>query len=275
MKIETYERAVYEHNPLAEVLCQIRFDAASDLSDAEKTSLRERLSAIGFPNFHEERTISFSQNLTVDGFKGETQLAPMSKLPDVMVLQSVSADRRWRASRGPNFLALACSKYSNWGDFLLRMKEVTSAILAPYDGITPIRVGLRYRDVIERESIGLTGVPWHELIKPFLLGPLIPNSLAEGQVVSDADVGGYMSRVQLQLEGAKLQLQSALLRSKDGKKRAFLVDSDFFTDRGIERCDIRSHSTVEKLLEPLHLNAGALFRRAITDRLHDALRPRD
>ena len=71
-----------------------------------------------------------------------------------------------------------------------------------------------------------------------------------------------------------LLLRSSLLTSIDGSKKAFLIDAEFFYDKNLEIDLLSNRDTLLSRLKTLHENAGALFRRSITERLHDALRPR-
>lgn len=271
MRIEAYERVVYQYNPLAEVICQIRFGRTEELSSPDRVLLRGKLAALGFSESREERAIT--HEFTFDAADGKAALAKTSRMPESLLLHFSTSDNVWKATRAPDFIALTCLKYTSWDDFLGRLLKVASALSTVGSVADVSRIGLRYRDLIEREPIGLDGVPWHELISPFLLGPLVPGALASEQVPSEDDIVGFIAHAQLQLEGSKLNLQSSLLRSKDEARRAFLVDSDFYVDNDLGHCDLSDEFVLSEFLSPLHAHAGALFRRSITDRLHDALRP--
>lgn len=53
-----------------------------------------------------------------------------------------------------------------------------------------------------------------------------------------------------------------------------MIDADFYNDSGLEADLLGNDASLELRLNTLHENAGALFRRGITDTLHNALRPR-
>ena len=63
------------------------------------------------------------------------------------------------------------------------------------------------------------------------------------------------------------------MSSLDGQRQAFLIDADFFYEEAVETDLFSAPSTLSSRLEKLHINAGGLFRRGITERLHHALRP--
>ena len=269
MRIETSERVVYEHNPLAEVVCQVRFEKLGDLGDSETAALQAEFAAAGYPNFGEEVSFGFAQQFGPDGVAAQAPVA----LPQTRIRHFSSTDAVWRVSVCSEFVALTCLKYSGWGDFLPRLISVSQAFLDKHPEAKPSRLGLRYKDVVEREPLGLEGVPWHDLIQPFLLGPLAPNALATGQTATDADVGNFLSQTLLRLHDAMLLLQSSLLASVDGQRRAFLIDADFYNEGDLELDLLTKPDILTARLESLHANAGALFRRGITERLHHALRP--
>lgn len=271
MRIETFERVVYENNPLAEVVCQIQFGRLDKFSELENTSLRADFSAAGYPIFGEEVSFGFSQQIVVDGVSTPTS-APIS-FPQERVHHFTTEDGVWRVCISTEFVSLTCSKYSGWDEFKRRMLEAIRMFAAVRRNVQPTRLGLRYKDVIEREPLGLEGTPWHELIQPFLLGPLAPNALAECQTPSETEVGNFQSQTLLQLNHAMLLLQSSLLTSIDGDRRAFLIDADFYNTVELEVGLPDIYEFLTPRLDVLHASAGALFRRGITKRLHDALRP--
>lgn len=272
MRIETFERVVYEHNPLAEVVCQIQFGGVEDLSEAEKETLLAAFTAASFPIFSEEVSFGFSQQILFDGASTPT-VAPIT-LPQSRIFHYASSDGVWRVSIAGEFVALTCLKYIGWDSFLPRMLAVAHTFAAVRPNAEAKRLGLRYKDVIERERLGLVGTPWHELIEPFLLGPLAPNALAAGQILAEDEVGNFSSQTLIRLDHAMLLLQSSLLASLDGQRRAFLIDSDFFNEGDLESELLSNRHVLAARLEALHSGAGALFRRGITKRLHDALQPR-
>ena len=269
MRIEPFKRVVYEHNPLAEVVCQIRFESVGELAAEVICALKSVLSDYGYSGYQEEISLSFApQVVNVD----DVPQIPIV-LPHVRIHHFVSEDESWRASICPDFLALTCLKYTKWSDFFERFIDILTCAAIVVAKAVPIRIGLRYKDVIDRETLGLTSVPWHELIAPFLLGPTMPNALANGQAASESDVDGFFSQTTLRLENSKVLLQSSLLTTIDGQKRAFLIDADFYIDEDISENLTKNIEVLKCSLDSLHANASALFRRGITERLHDALHP--
>lgn len=269
MRIQSFDRVVYENNPLAEVICQIQFQRADSFTDDELGALKSSLAESGYTEFHEEMSISVSVPLRPVSGKDSMRL----EVPQTRVYHFSTPEGVWRASASAEFVALTCLKYLNWEDFAGRFIPLVKQISDMRQQVIPTRLGLRYKDLIEREALGLGGVPWHELVAPFLLGPLWPDALADGQAPDESEVLNSSAQSLLKLDSSMLHLQSALLTSAQNNQRAFLVDADFFLDQNLPSNLVTELVTLKAKLDTLHINAGALFRRGITERLHHALKP--
>lgn len=266
MRIGPSERVVYENNPLAEVVCQVRFTRAQT-EDKLISLLSKALMELGYPSRSIEEITEISIQLTAGGQVQKAQDAPPR------IYHFSSEDQIWKASVSAEFLALTCSKYQSWSEFKPRMLKLSSTVVDLLGPLSVNRIGLRYKDLIERESIGLAGVPWNKLIAPFLMGPLANNGLFDDGPPADADVSTYVFQLNINLDDCKLLLQGGLLSSVDGNRRAFLVDSDFFCDDESATEDLAHISKLDSTLEALHANAGALFSKTILGTLHHALKP--
>ncbi|MDE3186537.1 MAG: TIGR04255 family protein [Acidobacteriota bacterium] len=270
MRIETFDRVVYEHNPLAEVICQVAFEPLELFTDDNIAAFQMAFAELGFP--HAQRvTMSFGPPPSAQGAVAPGQPPVWQQ---VRVDHFVSADGFWKVSLSAEFIALTCLKYAGWTEFLPRVLAAARALAERCPAAVPLRLGLRYKDVVEREPLNLGDTPWHELIQPFLLGPMAPNALAHGQTASEHEVESFLSQSLLKLDNSMVLLQSSLLRSIDGARRAFLIDADFYNSGGLESNLLGDAELLRARLHALHEHAGALFRRGITERLHNALRPR-
>lgn len=268
MKITNSERVIYQNNPIAEVICQIRFEALSAIEVENFAFLQKSLSDLGYTKYSQEKTYGFQQQLDARGMP--IPQAPVS-LPQLLIHRFMSDDGLFHVLYCADFISISCLKYSNWDDFLKRIFAVIGAFAALHIKVNVNRMGLRYRDVIEREAIGLKGVPWQELIKPFLLGPFAQNALCD-ELDDDVNIHSLMSQAQLKVDDSWLILQSALMSSVSGENKAFLIDSDFFYDQKIDPDLLSNFDKLDFTLNKLHSNAGALFRRCITEKLHNALK---
>lgn len=270
MRIEQFDRVVYENNPLAEVICQLRFPRVDETTTQFREKLTVQLVDLGYSAISEEESIEFVHRVVV----GEPPADAEVSFPKTKISHFSTADGFWRASISNQFVSLTCQRYTAWVDFLPRMLTVARLFGDAAPSASPVRLGLRYKDVVEREALGLDGVPWHELIQPFLLGAMTPSALADGQYPTEVDFLGFATNSLIRLEKGSMLLQSALLTSTDRQRRAFLIDADFFIEGDeMPTSLLSSEGALRENLALLHQNAGALFRRGIKERLHRALRP--
>lgn len=268
MKIAPSDRVKYAHNPLAEVVCQLRFDRLVELDSSEPAAFQAALSSSAYP----ARSVEESVSISLIAKNGPVNV-PQLPTPPTRVFQFATADSSSRVSLCSDFLALTTNSYESWGDFQPRMFELVELLAKSYPNAVPKRLGLRYKDVIEREALGLEGIPWHELVQPFLLGPLAPGALSDDSIPEESEIGNFLLQSRLKVEDCMLLLQSTLLRSINDNRQAFLIDGDFFTEEAACSEMLRDASVFTDVLDKLHTNAGALFRRCITGKLHHALSP--
>ena len=271
MKIKESPRVLYGNNPLIEVLAQVRFDRLLSLvSDAPK-ELQGALSKAGYVQLDIEQSasiqIAFGPGSTVSE---RAASAPAPGIPAIFHFSS--QDRQRKFSVCADFVAYSTSTYTEWKDFKASFMEGFAAFAAIYGGQAAVRrVGLRYKDLIEREPLNLAGVPWRDLLAPIVSGVFSADDFAEAGTFDEQAIEQQASQVLLGLDSCKVLLQSAILRSvQDSSRQAFLVDSDFFKD--LSGLSVEN-SGIAPLLEDLHRNANAVFRHCIKERLHAALLP--
>ncbi|MCW0031205.1 TIGR04255 family protein [Burkholderia pseudomallei] len=239
----------------------------AELDSREPIEFQGALSSSRYPNRSAEQPWAISFQTT-----GPVQMPPIPTPPS-MLYHCSADDGTWRITLCSDFLSLTTTRYECWEDYLPRMLEAVTVLAKHYPNVAPKRLGLRYKDVIERESLDLAGTPWHELVRPFLLGPFAPGVLSDGFVPSECETRNLLLQSILSLDDCMLLLQSSLLQSVDGQRHAFLIDADFFTEDAVCSEMLNQTSALQDTLDKLHNNAGALFRRCITGRLHDALGP--
>jgi uncharacterized protein (TIGR04255 family) len=268
MKIARFERVLYAHNPLAEVVCQLRFGPVGLLDSNEPESFQAELSGSLYPTRTTEQPIGITFQFADSG-----QVAPMPPPPPRLYHYS-SQDDSWRITVCSQFVALTCKRYESWDEFLPRMQDIVAIVAKCYPEASPTRLGLRYKDVIERDPLELDGVPWSQLVQPFLLGPFAPGALSEEGHSDDNGIANLLLQSIIKLDDCMLLLQSSLLWTPDRQRNAFLIDADFFTEHDDCERMLEETDTFRNTLDKLHNNAGALFRRCITEKLHHALGPR-
>ena len=270
MKIKTSPRVLYKNNPLAEVVCQVRFSRLLALEKDPPSGLQDKFALIGFPLVTVDQAPSIQiawQNI------GTERVIPQNgpSFSPATVYHFSSVDGMKKISLNSEFIAFSCLKYEEWKYFDEEFYGILNVFLTVFPNASPIRAGLRYKDLISRENLGLHGVPWKQLISSFVGGVFHAEEYFENEILEEVSVTHQASHLGLSLEDCELLLQTALLKTADGSGlQAFLIDCDFFQES--PRFNI-SFSNIRESLNTLHNSAGAIFRHCIEEKLHVALVP--
>lgn len=253
-----FPRILYDKNPLDFVICQLRFPPIlrieTELPSGFQESVRSK-----FPLFNDARPPAG----LVGGLPQELSSLLGAMLPTSIprTYEFASTDSVWQITLTRESLALTCRKYRRWEEFRTMLTAPFSALLEHYAPAFFSRIGLRYRDVICRSDLGLSNVPWNELLRPELAGefhsPLAANiKLASHQLVLSLSGGA-----------AQVLIQHGIAPRQD-QEICYYIDNDFSieqrreTDNAIETLDYFSKQS------------WRLFRGCIGDRLHNAMGPR-
>lgn len=243
------ERVVFARNPLVEVICQIRFPRLMEIESDLPVKLQQRMRA-AFPK-SETRIV--------------TELFPSEAASRRTIYDFSTGDGSATATLTSDFLALTSRAYVSWDSFYSSLASFVDAAKDIYPIKQFTRVGLRYRNVIDREALNLGEVPWSDLVRRELLGLLAGADFPVGDLVEAANV--HLITLS---SGASVRLNAALLRSENSDSTAYLIDADFFLEEDI---DALTNATTE-ILGDFNVEAGNLFRWAVTDLVHGALRSR-
>lgn len=263
MRLKQSDRVLYTNNPLVEVVAQVRFPRILEIDDQLPSDFQRALRE-HYPLFEiQEETLSI---LIGQG----PNKSVTDNLPKRIVYHFITPDRTWRISLSSEFIALTCDKYERWEDFQPRLIAALETVKNLYSLTHWTRIGLRYRDLIIRENIGLKDIPWRELLASFLLGVSVADHLAEGNHIPEINVLAAQSVVELQLEDCVLGLRYGIVRKEQVGDQAYLIDADFYLDNQVARFDL---DAIKQHLDKFHANAGAVFRGCIQPRLHNALGP--
>ena len=259
MALPEYSRVIYQKNPLAEVICQVRFPALLALESERPTAFWNRIR-------HQFPTMEVKESPV--GIP--VPLPPVSLPPDfanwlrnMKAYDFVSEDDLWTVSLSKDFLALTCRYYERWEGFKQRLLPALDAVQEIYQPPACQRIGLRYVDVIQPSSLGLMGTPWAELLSPPLVGELASSDIG-------ADIEHVAREVVFRLNDgreSRVHMRHGLARLDGVDDLCYLIDSDFFTDQQMEWHD------ASRTLDEYNRYAGRLFRWCISDRLHAAMEP--
>lgn len=266
MKIKPLPRVLYRNNPLVEVIAQVRFPTQFGMRSAVPADFQAALGA-DYPIVFIEQMRGL--NLS---FEEGNQVQQTSDSFNIYHFDSL--DGVWRVSLSYEFVAVTCRKYTDWADFEGRLHAVLGRFMRCYSSIGAYsRLGLRYRDVLIRESLGLNDVPWSELLVPWVLGGYGADSMVEadgGNLGIESGIEMALNQSVLVLHNCKVGLVTGLAQNPEGG-RGFLIDADFYA----EGKNGWSMDAIESGFKELHASAGHLFNHCITDRLRAALEPID
>ena len=240
-------RCIYDTNPLAEVICQLRFPEILSIQANIPADFQEAIRHV-FPKYA----------VRPEALPG--------KNPPANNYQVVTADGMWRINLTSKFISLSCGKYTCWEDFANMLDKPLAAFIQIYKPAYFERVGLRYVNFISRERLNLSDVPFRELMEASYLGILADEDVSESATlrcsveVETALRGGC--RVKIHAGPGKV--------NRNGKidpEVKFIFDQDLFMAGNIPV------NTSAGALQTLHGQSYGIFRGAITDMLHNAMGP--
>lgn len=251
-------REIYQQNPLKEVICQLRVPSilkiTAEIPAAFQDSIRNQ-----YPLYKEESPVAALPKEISDLLAGlpipqAVQQTPVHKFATIDDSRIISLNQ--------NFLALTERKYQRWDHFRTELQRIEESFRATYSPSFYERIGLRYRNVINREMLGVGNCSWAELLNPVLIGLLGADGIAD-------EVKEIRSQTVVRLPGESAGFVRILhgLVEETGQGPMYVIDSDLFSE---ER---RESAHAFQTLNEFNRLAARFFRWAITDRLRDALRP--
>ena len=251
-------RCRYGANQLAEVICQFYFpeipSIAAEVPAVFMEAIREQ-----YPRFQRRMEIPPPK---VIGKPGQFQL---ENRPGSINCQFASADDVWRINLTSRFISLTCCRYTCWEEFAAHFDKPLAAFIQLYRPEYFQRIGLRYRNVISRKALGLEDKKLSELISPCYLGPLADPEVKEelaSRCFVDLEMAGR--------GGCRLQIHAGPVRPKPGTadpETKFIFDQDFYIAGNVPP------QLSAAAMNTLHHQAWSVFRGAITDTLHQAMKP--
>ncbi|XHC25074.1 MAG: TIGR04255 family protein [Phycisphaerales bacterium] len=257
-------RVMFKQAPLIEVTCQLRFPKILRI-DAElpakfQDSIRERfpLFDIKSPDLPPGLPPQVAEMMKVQG----------QKLYGFGSSGANAADAPWQVVLCSDFIAFKTHEYTRWADFKSWFADALQAFIDIYKPSFFSRTGLRYLDAIVPAYIGLDGVPWSELLQPYIAAELTQPQVAEAVKAIDRSV-----RFADEATGTQILFKHGLhsaKRDEDNQSHdAYLIDFDFFTAKRIEVRD------AIQTLDHFNELSGRAFQWCIKERLFDALQPQE
>ena len=257
--LSSEERCLYRRNQLVEVICQLRFpeilSIGTQVPDAFQEAIRD-----AFPQYRRLQE-KLPPKLPQPGVQPEPQGVAINH-------QFSDSQGVWRINLTSKFISLSSSRYHSWEEFAQKLDKPLAAFIRIYKPAYFERIGLRHLNFISRKELQLEGVPFRELISSCYLGPLAMEQVSE-QSVSRCNVD-----LEFALRGgcrAKLHAGPGMVKrnGQSDPEVKFVLDQDLFLP-GQLPVNLSAGA-----LQNLHSQAYALFRGAITQKLHEAMEPVD
>ena len=253
------KRCRYGANQLAEVICQFHFPQIPAIAADMPSAFLEAIQG-QYPRFQRRLEIPAPKIVGKPGqFRLENQ-------PGNINCQFISDDDAWRVNLTDRFISLSCSRYTCWEAFAAHLDQPLAAFIQLYRPSCFRRIGLRYRNAISRQALGLGERKFSELIAPCYLGPMTEPDANEASATRcslDMEMA-IRGGCRMQLRAGPGQMQRMGNTDKETK---FIFDQDLYFAG-----EIPPHLSAAAL-NTLHNQAWSIFRGAITDTLHNAMKP--
>lgn len=258
-------RETYSKNPIQDVICQVRFPTILEIS-ARPPADFQNLIRKDYPLFQEGRP---GPSGVMHGLPDEiAQLVEglsAKSAPTVPEYKFLTSDNNKSITLTQDFLAYTIETYDRWENFSAGFQYAEAAFKETYGPAFYSRVGLRYRNIVDLDELGLEDYRWGDLFNPEFIGVLGAESLGEA-------VGESRTQILLKLSGVSgvVRIQHGIAnKSESDHHPAYLIDADFYS---VDRTEI---DDVRQILDRFNRRAGDFFRWAISGTLRDALGPTD
>lgn len=252
-------RVIYAHNPLVEVVCQLKFPPNLSI-ETELPSDFQKGIAKAYPLYTERMELQIKLPEQADA-----QLSVNMPFPTMNRKnhQFLSADGKWKINLARDFIAFSTVAYTRWEEFKEHFLETYQLFVKIYEPPFFTRIGLRYRDIITRSDLGLGNTPWTELLKPHVLG-----LLSSGDVSDHVLDVNQVTEIQLKDGVGKVRIVSGLVKDVEKNEMCYSIDSDFFILQNVPVEDAFSK------LDYFNQRGSRLIQWCITEKLHNAMEPK-
>ena len=254
-------RVFYAKAPLVQVASDLRFPPILKIASGPPVDFQERIRG-AFPLFAAVPNLGFSQLPQMPQLQAEILQVIGPQLGGVSY-QFQTEDQKSTITLSTSSFSLTTTDYNIWEDFRNHLTGPLMALEEIYRPAFFSRIGLRYIDAINRQSLGLENRLWSALINAPLLG-----ELALPVFEHNTEVAGRQLTIRIPDGTGKITLRHghAIIQGKPGL--CYVIDFDFFRD---QRTEVKNAGSA---LDRFNKLAGNAFRWCITSELHDALDPR-
>ena len=254
------ERVIYENNPLEQVICQLRFPTILRIEADTPAGFQELIRG-EFPKYQEGS--EFAAILPPELVQILSQEVIQSLKPSQRVYEFATNDGSVAVRLSSGFISLTGNSYERWEGFFGGLQLVLDALKEIYTPNHFTRIGLRYRNLIQRDKLGLQNAEWPELLSDNLAKELATPGL--GEAIEDI---AYRILLRVDAGPERVHIQHGYARNPETNQIiGYGIDSDFFVE-GETNVD----AAIDQLVQ-FNQHNRRLFRWCITDTLHDAMGP--
>jgi uncharacterized protein (TIGR04255 family) len=249
------DRVIFDNNPLIEVICQLRFPTLLRLESEPPASFQERIRD-RFPEVERDRG-GLPPQVPDQILKALGAALPQG------AYSFLTRDKTSKVSLGSGSISMSTSKYVTWDEFSADLNLAVSALVEIYAPSFFERIGLRYRNVIQRSTLRLEDQPWSNLLTKSVAGELTDEALCEG-------ISGLQKTVRCQLSeaGDHVNFQHGFVQINNEPETCYLLDFDYHLDGQVDS------GAAQDIISRLHGYSGDAFQWCIADPLRLALHPR-
>lgn len=258
MPFESTERVKFHNNPLIEVVAQLNFASLVEdfLADEKLVELHTLISS-KLPLFNKNNNVSLHVNADKNSVTQEIKPIYEFSTIDGLVKAIISQES----------LVIATTSYTSKEDFFGYLDFVYDAVKKVGVSEPFSRLGLRHKDVIQKNSLGedIKASEWTELIRNSLVSMFMEKSVS-------SEITGTQSSFALKLndidKNAHMNVSYGLVSNANTGEPCFLIDSDFFIEgRVFEYADARD------LFNKGNVKSRDFFQWCLKPKLFNALKP--
>ena len=263
MPFPKVNRVIYKKNPLDRVICQLRFPPILRI-DVEPPVEFQDCVRKELPNYSEKIELTTRvPSIVQDQIPHELSNESLHTT-DTKNYEFSSEDEQWKINLTRTFIALSTNRYETWKDFKQKLETPLRILIDVYSPSHFSRIGLRYRDVLQRSRLGLDDVSWTDLLQPQILGVLV--DLEIGKSVQNLE---SVYEISLPDVESAVRMSTQLTQDRTSGEVCYVIDSDFFKAKKTSIDDAISK------LDYFNQYASRLFRWCITERLHKSMEPQE
>lgn len=261
MKLDLPEvdRVLFEEAPLVLALAQVRYPAAVRFGEQSSLAALQEELASDYPIAAQEQQVSLTINISgVEQRQGSSPLWRFS-----------TPDRNWSVVVGQDAVTLEVRTYVEVEHFCEKLLQILNAVKNHIRPTYQLRLGLRYINEFRYEN-GETMKIWKELLNRDMLGL--------SALYAD-NVDHSLHEIRAKFDDEVLMIHHGLLRGSAAPAPGaspddtpyYLLDMDYFNETPVPWNSDQVVKRVREWNETMY----RLFRWAMTDRLFQALGPRD